>query len=118
MAGANTASGREADVFGDFARGSAFGRVAASTRMTYEAIWKMWLSWRTCAEMEIWLDAEMGDARMIEELAQYVAFSCAMKRIDERTVARKLVAVNLYLEQWVGLSLRMRKGKGGEAGDK
>ena len=35
-------------MFGDFARGYAFGRVARSTRKTYEANWKMWVSWRMC----------------------------------------------------------------------
>ena len=45
---------------------------------------------------------------MAEELAQYMAFCCAVKRNKEVAVVGKLVAVNAYHEQWVGLSLPIK----------
>ena len=63
------------------------------------------MTWRTYAGKGIWLDAERGEAGMVEELLRYMAFCCAVKRNKEATVAGKLVAVNFYHEQWVGLSL-------------
>ena len=53
----------------------------------------------------------MGKAGMIEELVQYMAFCCALKRNIEATVAGKLVAVNFYHEQWAGLQLPISHGR-------
>ena len=36
---------------------------------------------------------------MFEELVQYIAFCCAVKRNKEATVVRKLVAVKFYHEE-------------------
>ena len=47
----------------------------------------------------------MEEAEIVEELVQYIAFCCAVKRNKDATVAGKLVAVNVCHEQWVGLSL-------------
>ena len=46
LAGARAGEGGAADVFGDFARGYALGRVAASTRNNYEENWRMGVIWR------------------------------------------------------------------------
>ena len=92
-------------MFGDLARGYAFGRVATSTKKTYEANWRMWVSCRKYAGKGIWLEEEMGKAGMATEQVQHMAFCCAVKKNKEATVAGKLVAVNFYHEQWVGLPL-------------
>ena len=49
LAGLVEAGGRgAADVFGDIARGYAFGRVAALTdRRTYDASWRLSVNWRS-----------------------------------------------------------------------
>ena len=70
--------------------------------------WRMWLSWRTYAEKGIWLDPEMEKAEMVEELVQYMEFCGAVKRNKEATVPGKLVVINVYREQWVGLSLPVK----------
>ena len=89
----------------DFARGYAFGRVATSTTNNYEASWRMWVSWRMYAGKGIWLEEEMGKVGMVKEVAQYMAFCCAVENNKEATVAGKLVAVNFYHEQWLELPL-------------
>ena len=86
-------------MFGDFGKGCVLGRVAASTRKTYdEANSRMWVSWRTHTGKGILFDAEMGEAGMVEELVQYMVFCCAVKRKVEATVARKLEAINFHHE--------------------
>ena len=62
---ARAGQGGAADVFGDFAIGYAVGRVAASTRKTYEANWRVWVSWRTYAQKGIRLDPDMEQAEMV-----------------------------------------------------
>ena len=42
---------------------------------------------------------------MVEELMQYMAFCCAVEKNKEATIGGKLAAVNVYHDQWVGLSL-------------
>ena len=105
LAGARAGEGGAADVFIDFARRYALGRVATSTRKNYEANWRMWVSWRTVRRKEICLDSEMEEAEMVKELAQYMAFCCALKRKKKATASGKLVTVNFCHGQWVGLSL-------------
>ena len=57
----------------------------------------------------------MEEAELVEALVKYTVFWCAMKRIKEATVPGKLVVIDVYREQWVGLSLpvkhvRVRQG--------
>ena len=63
------------------------------------------MSWTKYAGKVIWLEEEMGKSGMAEELVQYMSFCCAVKKKKEETVTGKLVAVNFYLELWVGLPL-------------
>ena len=41
----------------------------------------------------------------MDELAEYMAYCCAVRGNRESTVAGKLVEVNLFHEQWMGKSL-------------
>ena len=92
-------------MFRDIARGYALGRVAASTRATYERAWRMWVEWREWRKKSCWLDARMSEAELVEELVEFMAYCCAVRGNKETTVAGKMVAVNFSHEQWVGLSL-------------
>ena len=65
----------------------------------------MWVSWRTVRRKEICLDSEMEEAEMVKELAQYMAFCCALKRKKKATASGKLVTVKFCHGQWVELSL-------------
>ena len=65
----------------------------------------MWMSWRQYAGKGILLDPEMEAAEMAAELVQCMALRCAVIRNKEAPMAGKPVAVSLYHEQWVGLSL-------------
>ena len=67
-------------MFGNFARGYAFGRVAMSTRKTCEANWRVWVSWRMYAKKGIWLEEEIEEAGMVEALVQYMAFCFTLKK--------------------------------------
>ena len=53
-------------MFGDIARGYAFGRVAASTRRTYEA------NWRSFVGKGCWLQKGMGEWSLWQELAEFM----------------------------------------------
>lgn len=105
LAGAGTGGRGAADVFGDIARGYAFGKVAASTRKTYEANWKLWVSWRSFVGKGSWLQKELGEMELVAELTEFMGYCCAEKGNKETTIAGKLVAINFYHEQFVGLSL-------------
>ena len=65
---------RQADVFGDIARGYAFGRVAASTRRTYEASWRLWVNWRSSVGKGCWLQKVMGEMELVAELAEFMGY--------------------------------------------
>ena len=50
----------------------------------------------------------MNEWELVEELAQFMAYCCAERKNKEATVAGKLVAVNVYDEHWVRLSLPLQ----------
>ena len=77
LVGAATEGGGAAHVFGDIARGYAFGKVAASTRKSYEAKWGMWVGWRSWVGKECWLQNDMGEMEPVEELAEFMGYCCA-----------------------------------------
>ena len=47
----------------------------------------------------------MGETELVAELAEFMGYCCAEKENKETTIAGKLVAINFYHEQSVGLSL-------------
>ena len=51
---------------------------------------------------------ELGEWELVEELTGFMAYCCAERKNMEATVAGKLMAVNLYHEQWRGLSLPLQ----------
>ena len=105
LAGAGTGGRGAAQVFGDIARGYAFGKIAASIRKTYEANWRMWMSWRSWVGKECWLQKYTGEMELVEALAEFMGCCCAEKGNKESTGVGKLVAINFYHEQFVGLSM-------------
>jgi len=98
LAGAGTGIGGAANVFGDIAREYAFGRVAALSRKTYEANWRMWVSWRSLVGKGCWLQKDMGEMELVGELVEFMGYCCAEKGNKESTVVGKLVAINFYHE--------------------
>ena len=46
----------------------------------------------------------MNEWELVEELTEFMAYCCAERKNEEATVAGKLITVNFYHEQWVGLS--------------
>ena len=46
-----------------------------------------------------------SDLEVVDELAEYVAYCCAVRGNRESTVAGKLVAVKFFHEQWMGKML-------------
>ena len=51
-----------------------------------------------------WLQKRMGKEELAAELTEYIGYCCARKGSKESIIAGKLVAVQLYHEQFVGLS--------------
>jgi len=82
-------------VFGNVARGYAFGRVAASTRKTYEVNWGMWVSWKSLVGKECWLNKYMGHLELAERLAEFMRCCRAGKGNKKSTIVGKLVAINV-----------------------
>ena len=92
-------------MFGGVARTYAFGRVAASTRRTYEENRRMWVSWRSFAGNGCRLWKDMGDMELVRELVEIARYCCAGKGIKESTIVSKLVVINFYHGQFLGLSV-------------
>ena len=103
LAGPGAGGWGAVDVFGDIARGYAFGRVAASTRRNYE--WRLWVNWRLFVRKGCWLQKAMGEMELVAEVAESMGYCCAEKGNKETTIAGKLVVINFYHEQFMGLSL-------------
>ena len=49
----------------------------------------------------------MDDWELADELAEIVAYWCAERKNKEATTAGKLMAVNIYHEQWGGGGLSL-----------
>ena len=94
-------------MFGDLARGYAFGRVAVSTRGAYQGAWRQWVKWREWRGRSCWLEATASELEVVDELAEYMAYYCAVRGDRESTVAGKLMAVNFFHEQWMGKTLTL-----------
>ena len=47
----------------------------------------------------------MGKTKLVAGLVEFMGFCCAEKGNKETTIAGKLVAINFYHEQFVGLSM-------------
>ena len=65
----------------------------------------MWVSWRIMRGKGKWLGKELGEWELVKELTEFMAYCGAARKNKEATVARKLMGVNFYHEQWGGLSL-------------
>ena len=51
----------------------------------------------------------MNEWEPVEDLAEIIVYGCTERTNMEATVARKLIAVNAYQQQWVGLSLPLQQ---------
>ena len=51
------------------------------------------------------MEATAAELKVVDELAEYMTFCCAVRGNRESTVAGKLVAVKFFHEQWMGKSL-------------
>ena len=51
------------------------------------------------------MEATAFELDVVDELAEYMAYCCAIRGNRETTVAGKLVTVNFFHEQWVGRTL-------------
>ena len=74
---------------------------------TYEANWKMWVSWRSFIWKESCLQKDMGEMELVRELVEFMGYCWAGKRNKESTIVGNLVAINFYNEQLLGLSVPM-----------
>ena len=54
-----------------------------------------------------WLQKEMGEMELVGELVEFMGYCCAGKGNKESTIVGKLVAINFYHEQFVGMSVPM-----------
>ena len=50
----------------------------------------------------------MGEMDLVGELVEFIGYCCAGKENKELTIVGKLVVINFYLEQFLGLSVPMR----------
>lgn len=66
-------------MFRDIARRYAFGLVAASTKTTYVANSRMWVSWRSFLDNGCWLQTFKGDVELVEGLVQIIGYFCTGK---------------------------------------
>ena len=82
--------------------------VRGEVKKTYAQGWRICVSWRIMRAKGDCLGGDMNEWELVEELAEFMAYSCAERKNKEAVVAGKLVAVNVYREQWVGLSLPMQ----------
>ena len=51
-----------------------------------------------------WLEATTSELEVVDKLAEYMAYCCAVRRNRVSTVAGKLIAAN-FRKQWMGKSL-------------
>ena len=65
------------------------------------------MSCRVTREKRIWSRGEMNEWGLVD-LAELMTYYCAERKNKEVPVAGKLVAVNVYHEQWVGLPLPLQ----------
>ena len=63
------------------------------------------MKWREWRGRSCWLEVTASELEVVDELAEYVAYCCAVRGNRESTVVGKLVAVNFFHEQWMGKSL-------------
>lgn len=68
--------------------------VAASTNKSYEGAWQLWLKWTELVGKDPWIVGEAEEAKVVEELAEFMAYSGAKVCNKESTlIAGELVAV-------------------------
>ena len=74
-------------------------------RRTYDASWRLSVNWRSFVGKGCWLQKGMGEVGLVAGLAEFMGYCCPEKGNKETTITGKLVAINFYHEQFVGLSL-------------
>ena len=65
------------------------------------------MSWRSFIRKGYRLRKDMGEIGLVGELVEFMRYCCAGKVNKESTIVGKLVAINLYNEQFLGLSVPM-----------
>lgn len=65
------------------------------------------MSSRSFVAEECWLQKYMGEVELVGELVEFMGYCCARKGKKESTILGKLVAINFYQEEFVGLSVPM-----------
>ena len=63
------------------------------------------MKWREWRGRNRWLEATASELDVVDELAEYMTYCCAVRGNWESTVAGKLVAVKFFHEQRMGRSL-------------
>ena len=66
------------------------------------------MKWRERRGRSCWLEATASELEVVDELAEYMAYCCAVRGNRESKVAGKLVVVNFFHEQWMGKSLPLK----------
>ena len=65
----------------------------------------MRVSWRSFIGKECWLRNDMGEMELVGKLVAFMGHCRAGKGNKESTIVGKLVVINFYHEQFVGLSV-------------
>ena len=86
VAGAGIGVQGTARVCRDFARGYALGRVAPTSRASYERRWGMWLKWRSKARKSPWILDDPEEHEVVQELAEFMGYRGAVLVNREATV--------------------------------
>ena len=53
------------------------------------------------------METTSSELELVDELAEYTTYCCAVRGNRESTVVGKMVAVNFFHEQWMGKSLAL-----------
>ena len=66
------------------------------------------MNWRSFVAKKCWLQKGMGEMELVAELAEFMGYCCPDKGNKKATIAGKSVAISVYHELFVGLSLPLR----------
>ena len=56
------------------------------------------MRWRSAVGKESWLEMGRPQMELVDELTEFMAYCCAVRKNKEGTMSGKLVAVNFYYE--------------------
>ena len=63
--------------------------------------------WRSFIGKGCWLRKDMGEMELVGELVEFMGYCCTGKTNEESTIVGKLVVINFYHEEFLGLSVPM-----------